>query len=143
MTSNLESGCLANPTLTTGYEPNLKLKLNLKKKSVSEDSDATPIDDPNLNNFSEFSIVTRCADSSVSHVSCDGGVLRETNQLGSSNTLFSQVSCVGENVLGSRNLHLGNRCLWQRERGQRQNSVSVISVDVSISRKVDGIRMTQ
>ena len=79
MTSNLESGCLANPTLTTGDEPNLKL--NLKKKSVSEGSDATPIDDPNLDNFSEFSIVTRCADSSVPHVSCDEGVLRKTNQL--------------------------------------------------------------
>ena len=90
----------------------------MKKKSVSDECDATPIDDPNLDNFPGFSIVTRCADSSVSHVSCDGGVLRETNQLqetGSSNTLFSQVSCVGDNVLGSRNLHLGNRCLWQRE----------------------------
>ena len=99
------------------YEPNYKLKLNLMKKSVAEDS-ATPIDDPNLDNFSQFSSGTRCADSSVSHLSCDGNVIPETNQLretGSSNTLFSQVSCVGENVLGSRNLHLGNRCLWQRE----------------------------
>ena len=125
MTSNLESGCLANATLTTGYDPKLKLKLNLEKKSVSEDSDAMPIDDRNLDNFSEFSIVTRCADSSVSHVSCDGGVLRETNQLretGSSNTLFSQVSCVGENVLRSRNLHLGNRCVWQRERGNKNKN---------------------
>ena len=52
------------------YEP--RLKLNLKKKSISEDSDATPIDDQNLDNFSEFSRVTRCADSSVSHVSFDG-----------------------------------------------------------------------
>ena len=58
--SDMASGHLADTPLTTGYEP--KLVHDLKKKSISEDSDATPIDNQNLDNFSEFSRVTRCAD---------------------------------------------------------------------------------
>ena len=133
----MASGHLADTPLTTGYEP--KLKYDLKKKSISEDSDATPIDDQNLDNFSEFSRVTRCADSSVSHVSFCGSVYTETNQLretGSRNTVFSRVPCVGENVLGLRkNLQMGNLCPGRREREERQKSGSVFSVDESISRK--------
>ena len=123
--SNKESVHLADSTLTTGYEP--KLKLNLKKKSIFEDSDATPIEDPNLDDFSDFSRVTRCVGSSVSHVSRDEGVFPEKNQLReieSSHSLFPQVSCVDKNVLGGRNPLRETGCR-QRER-EKKDKIQVL-----------------
>ena len=60
----------------------------LLKKSISEDSDATPINDPDRDNLPDFSRVTRestgqlgvsnvCVKPSVSHFSCGCGVLPE------------------------------------------------------------------
>ena len=141
---------MAGSARSTGCEPKpkLKLKLKLKKTSISEDSDATPINDPDRDNFSDFSRVTSestgrfgvsnvCIDPSLSHVSWDSGVLPEKNQLletESSDPLFSHVSCVGENVLLGRHRLPETECR-QREREDTENSGSVISVDESISRK--------
>ena len=80
--------------------------MKLKKKSISEDTDATHINDSDLDKLSDFSRAIRCVGSSVSHVSWCSGVLPEKNQLReteSSDPLFSHVSCVGENVSVGRN----------------------------------------
>ena len=115
----------------TGYEP--KPKLKLKKKSISQNSGATPINNPDLDNFSHSSRVTRestgrfgVSDACVDP-SCGSGQFRETE---SSDPLFSHVSCVGDNVLSGLNRLRETECR-QREREDRENSSSVISVDES------------
>ena len=65
-------------------------------------------------------------------------ILRPTSfgKPGAVTQCFREFLCVGENFLGHReNLQMGNFCLGQRQREERQNSGSVISVDESISRK--------
>ena len=88
---------MADSAHSTGNEP---------KNKLSEDSDKTPINDPNHDNISDFSRVTRedtelfvnvCVDPSVLH-----GVLTERSQFpetGISDPLFSPVPCDGNNVL--------------------------------------------
>ena len=72
-TSGGEFGCLADPTYSTGCEPKEFDKI------ASADGDKTPINDPNYNNISNFSKITRentglfgvftMLEPSVSHVS--------------------------------------------------------------------------
>ena len=52
-TSGQEFGCLADPAHSTGYEP------EEFDKNSSADGDTTPINDPNYDNISDFSKITR------------------------------------------------------------------------------------
>ena len=124
-----------------------------KKNYISEDSDATPINDPDRDNLSDFSRVTRestgrfgvsnvCVDPSVLH-----GVLPEKRQLReteSSDQWFSHVSCDRHQLreTGSRqrerereDRETGYCRRLASERTRTWNPGSVISIDESVSRK--------
>ena len=110
---------------STGYEPKRQLH-----KPFSEEGDATPVNDPNHDNLSDFSRLTRehtelsvnvCVDPSVSHsVLPEKRQLRETR---SSNPLFSRASCDANNVLPERRQLRETRC---RQREKMEKKVQVL-----------------
>ena len=110
---------------STGYEPKRQLH-----KPFSEEGDATPVNDPNHDNLSDFSRLTRehtelsvnvCVDPSVSpSVLPEKRQLRETR---SSNPLFSRASCDGNNVLPERRQLRETGC---RQREKMEKKVQVL-----------------
>ena len=78
-TSGEEFGYLADPTHSTGYEPK---EFN---QITSADGDTTPINDPNYDNISDFSMF----EASVSHVSQVSFLFREK----------AKKACIGKPLL--------------------------------------------
>ena len=107
-TSGGEFGYLANPTHSTGYEPKEFDKI------TSADGDTTPINDPNYDNISDFSKITR----------------ENTGLFGVSRMLEASVSHVSHGESKDR-MHR-ETVARQREREEREGSV--ISVAESLSK---------
>ena len=114
-TSGEEFGYLTDPTHSTGYEPK---KFN---KITSADGDTTSINDPNYDNISDFSKITRE----------NTGLFGVPTMFEASVTHASH----GEFLLQGESKESMHRETAARQREREEREGSVISVAESISRK--------
>ena len=112
-TSGEEFGYLADPTHSTGYEPKEFDKI------TSEDGDTTPINDPNYDNISDFSKITR----------------ENTGLFGVSTILEASVSHVSHGV--SKDSMHRETVARQREREKKEKVLRSV-LQSRFQRKVDG-----